>query len=147
MKSIVKMPCTDASCKHNHEMIVDSEALGLKADPITIPSATVTQLSTIPNTYSVNTAPPPQPKTITHEDMANMLPKGVNFTRCTGEDCGKKIKNAKGLVTKFKTCENCERNAVPASKKDCPFCGKKFESDEEPDIDDISDKVEDEDEE
>lgn len=65
-----------------------------------------------------------------HKLLAESMTKGVNFGKCTGEDCGKKIKNAKGIVTKFKTCTNCKANTVPKSKTYCPTCGMDEKEDE-----------------
>ena len=69
------------------------------------------------------------PKPDEHQEIANKMPKGMNFAYCTGPDCGKKITNAKGITTKFKTCINCKANTVPKSKKYCPTCGMKEDED------------------
>ena len=102
--------------------------------------------NTVENVTTHITEQSPELKVDHHKMIAESMPKGINFGRCAGENCGKKIKNAKGLTTKFKTCSNCDRNAVAANKKDCPFCGSKFDPEDEPDIDDIADKIEDSDE-
>ena len=59
---------------------------------------------------------------LSHEDLADLMPKGVNFGKCADGSCGDKIKNKK-FVTKFKTCPNCDSNSVPKSHKFCPTCG------------------------
>jgi hypothetical protein len=84
--------------------------------------------------------PPPQqhthdekPKKLSHEELAELIPKGVNVISCPGGDCGhKKLKNP--IKTKrFKTCPNgeCGANTVPKGNEFCPTCGKDFEEDEE----------------
>ncbi len=63
---------------------------------------------------------------------AHPLPKGVNFGFC--KNCDKKIKNEKGLTTKFKKCTNCGTNSVPKSSEFCPTCGKDSDDWDESDI-------------
>lgn len=140
-KIIAKLPCDKPDCTHPHEMEIDYTEPKIPKADVTITASTPAQ-----QTVLVQEQKPQNPETQKdhHQMLAESMPKGVNFGRCTGENCNKKIKNAKGLTTKFKTCSNCDRNAVAANKKDCPFCGSKFDPEDEPDIDDISDKIEDE---
>lgn len=79
-----------------------------------------------------------------HAEIANSMQKGNNFAYCTGPDCGKKIVNAKGIVTKFKKCLNCGANTVPKSKKYCPTCGTKEKEDEPFDESDVNLEVDEE---
>ena len=69
-----------------------------------------------------------------HDTLAQMLPKGVNFGKCANGNCGTKIKNAKGLTTKFKACPNCRANTVPKNNDYCPTCGKEPEEWDDSDI-------------
>jgi len=57
-----------------------------------------------------------------HEDLAELMPSGVNYSRCADGSCHDKIKNKK-FTTKFKTCPNCDSNSVPNKSKFCPTCG------------------------
>lgn len=85
-----------------------------------------------------------KPKPDEHQEIANSMPKGNNFAYCTGPDCGKKIVNAKGIVTKFKKCSTCGANTVPKSKKYCPTCGTKEKEDEPFDDSDVELEVDEE---
>lgn len=76
-----------------------------------------------------------EPKEDPHKLLGEMLPKGVNFGKCANGNCGTKIKNAKGITTKFKTCPNCRFNGVPKSSSFCPTCGKDSEEFDDSDID------------
>lgn len=146
MKAIVKMPCEDGSCKHNHEMLIDTEELGIKVNDKAPPQATVTKVSEIERTVDTHDhTHSHEPKPDEHKELADTLPKGVNFAYCTGPDCGKKITNSKGIVTKFKTCKNCGANTVPKSKSYCPTCGNKEDKEEPFDESEVSLEVEDED--
>jgi hypothetical protein len=59
-----------------------------------------------------------------HEELAKIMPRSVNFSKCPNGDCSKGlIKNAKGITTKFKKCPNCQNNAVPKAGDYCPTCG------------------------
>ena len=83
----------------------------------------------------IMTTPPPvvkeeKPKKMNHEQIAEMIPKGTNFSKCPGEDCDhKKLKNPK-QTTKFHTCPGCEANTVPKKSDFCPTCGKNLEDEE-----------------
>lgn len=61
-------------------------------------------------------------KELSHDDLASLMPKGVNFGKCADGSCHDKIKN-KNFVTKFKTCPNCDSNTVPGKNEFCPTCG------------------------
>lgn len=77
-----------------------------------------------------------KPKKLTHEEIGEIMPKGLNFMSCPGGDCGhQKIKNPKP-TKKFKTCPNgnCGANTVPKDSEFCPTCGKNI--DDDADLDD-----------
>jgi len=59
---------------------------------------------------------------LSHDDLADLMPKGVNFGKCADGSCHDKIKNKK-FVSKFKTCPNCDSNSVPKGHNFCPTCG------------------------
>lgn len=72
-----------------------------------------------------------EPKPDPHDEIARTLPKGVNFARCANGNCmNPKIKNAKGITTKYKACPNCKANTVPKSNEYCPTCGKEPEQED-----------------
>lgn len=75
-------------------------------------------------------------KKLTHEELAELIPKGINYAKCVGSDCGgMKIKNSI-QTTKYKTCPNgdCEANTVPKGTDFCPYCNKGIA--EDADLDD-----------
>jgi len=81
--------------------------------------------------------PPPQvpptntPKTYTNDELSGLMPPGVNFAVCKGDNCADtKIKN-KTLVTKYKSCPKCGCNMVPSNGSICPCCGVNEPQDEE----------------
>ena len=134
---IVKKPFTCPHCQGKAEIEIEKQ----------VPKVIISEKETVKEEHIHERPQTEQPKPNPHQEIANMLPKGVNFTKCTGEDCGKKIKNAKGLTTKFKTCTNCGANTVPKGKKYCPTCGKDEDSEEPFDESDVKLEEMDEDEE
>ena len=138
MKAVVKMPCEDGNCKHNHDMLVDLDELGVKIQNKDIPSANITRIPEM----QINNIPKPepeQPKKLTHDEIGDIIPKGNNYFKCMGSDCGHKKLKHKEQVKKFKSCPNCRNNSIPKSNDYCPTCGidendKKFEEWEESDI-------------
>ena len=67
---------------------------------------------------------------LSHDDLADLMPKGVNFGKCADGSCHDKIKNKK-FVSKFKTCPNCDSNSVPKGHNFCPTCGIDEKNDED----------------
>lgn len=61
-------------------------------------------------------------RTLNHDDLSKLMPKGVNYSKCVDGNCGKKIKNSK-FTKKFKKCPNCSSNTVPQSNSYCNTCG------------------------
>lgn len=97
-------------------------------DPIlSIPgtgSGQTLQQQQIPPPVQVPPTQVPQPKTYTNEELSSLMPPGVNFATCKGNNCAdSKIQNKK-LVTKFKQCPECGCNNVPKNSNLCPCCGK-----------------------
>ena len=58
----------------------------------------------------------------THDELSELMPKGVNFSKCADGSCHDKITNSK-FTSKFKTCPECGSNTVPLSSDFCPTCG------------------------
>ncbi len=73
----------------------------------------------------------PKPRTYTNEELSNLMPPGVNFAVCKGDNCGnEKIQN-KNVTTKFKSCPKCGCNNVASNSSICPCCGTNEPQDEE----------------
>ena len=136
------MKCDKPNCDHAHDIEVDLPEPKVIQGTISTPQI-LTPATTV--------APAPiveeeKPRKLKHEELEEIMPKGVNFTRCIGSDCGhQKLENPKP-ITKFKACPNCKNNSVPKSSDLCPTCGldeqnKKFEEWDESDIE-IEDKDE-----
>ena len=71
----------------------------------------------------------PGEKKLNHAEMAELLPKGVNYSPCPGNDCGhQKLKNP-NQTKEFKVCESCNHNGVPKDQEICPGCGKEVSKD------------------
>ncbi len=64
-----------------------------------------------------------------HEDI--MKGMTTNYAKC--KNCDMKIKNPR-IVTKFKTCPNCNSNTVPKQNDFCPTCGKESDEWDESDV-------------
>ena len=130
MKAVVKMPCEDGNCKHNHDMLVDLDELGVKIQNKEIPSANITKIPEM----QINNIPKPepeQPKKLTHDELASFIPKGINSMKCPGGDCGhQKIKNPK-QTKKYKSCPHCSANTLPKGSDSCPYCSKNIDEDQE----------------
>jgi len=69
-----------------------------------------------------------------HSVLERGLPRGQNFAKCEGNDCGHRKLTNPTKTTSFKTCKNCDANTVPKTNDYCSTCG--FESDVEDDWDD-----------
>lgn len=124
-KHIVKMECKEPGCKHAHDMEVDFP------DPITVP-ATITQVPQIAATTQVMTPPatvPPKDKKLTHDEMSELIPAGINSMACPGGDCGKRLVNPK-QTKKYKSCPNCDANTLVKGTDTCPYCSKNIDADE-----------------
>lgn len=87
------------------------------------------------------------PKKITHEDIKEIIPKGINIMECPGGNCGNELLKNPIQTKKYKTCPNgdCEANTVPKGAKACPYCTKAISEDEE--LDDGIDLTSEDDEE
>ena len=85
-------------------------------------------------------------KKITHEDIKELMPKGLNLMACPGGNCGNEPIINPIQTKKFKTCPNgnCEANTVPKDSKNCPYCKKGINPDD--DLDDGIDLTDDDDE-
>ena len=71
-----------------------------------------------------------QPKKISHEELSQTMPKGVNFMSCPGGDCGHAKLENQHKTTKFYDCPHCDSNTVPNNSELCPTCGKNLEDED-----------------
>lgn len=87
------------------------------------------------------------PKKITHEDIKEIIPAGINAMKCPGGNCGNEMLKNPIQTKKYKTCPNgdCEANTVPKGSDYCPYCTKSI--DPEDDLDDGIDLTSEDDEE
>lgn len=91
----------------------------------------VQQQIQVPQVPPVQAPQTPQEKVFTPEELAGLMPTGVNFAVCKGNNCAdSKIQN-KNLTTKFKQCPKCGCNNVPKSSSLCPCCGTDEPEDED----------------
>jgi len=70
------------------------------------------------------------PKKLNHEEIAEMIPKGVNFMSCPGGDCHHQTLTNRDFTKEFKTCKNCQSNTNAKENRFCTTCGKENESDD-----------------
>lgn len=125
--------CQGVECNQNLEFDIDV--------PDVIPTAATVQAPQIISPATAQpqqvilqappTPPAPEPKKeekkLTHEELADMIPDGINAMACPGGDCGHmKLKNKK-QTSKWKSCPNCEANTVPKGHEFCPYCTKNLD--------------------
>ena len=121
------MPCDKPDCTHPHEMEIDyTEPKIPKASTTLLPDTNTSTVQVVAQQSSHE-----EPKTDIHDEIAKNLPMGVNCATCANGECGKIIKNPKGMTTKFKACPNCHDNTNRKSAKVCKTCGKKPEEEED----------------
>jgi len=70
-----------------------------------------------------------------HEQIAEMIPKGVNFMSCPGNDCHHQTLTNHDFTKEYKTCPNCRSNTNHIESKFCSTCGKEPEKDDWQDSD------------
>lgn len=132
-KGVIKIPkvnedCKNGKCGHEHEVPFE-----INEPPKAVPTASFVMDNNQQQQQLLQT-PPPQiekPKKLTHEEMAEMIPNGINVMKCPGGDCGhQKIKNPK-KTKKYKACPHCSANTLPKGSDTCPYCTKSIDEDEE----------------
>ena len=115
--------CKDGSCnhKHIHEVSNAPEVPKVELIPQNTPHlATVEQSQDHSHEIKTN-----------HTELAELMPKGVNFAKCADGSCGNSVIQNSKITRKFKECENCGANTVPNNSDICPTCGIKEPQDEE----------------
>ena len=87
-----------------------------------------------------------KPKKLSHDEVKQLIPKGINAIECPGGDCGHTKLENPIQTKKYKKCpnDNCEANTLTKDSKFCPYCKKDIDEDE--DLDDGIDLTEEEDE-
>lgn len=120
--------CKNGTCGHPHEMPIEFP------DAPAISSAAKVTMETPMQTPAPIQHVHEMPKEDPHETLSKNMPKGVNFGKCANGNCGIKVKNAKGITTKYKKCTNCGANTVPKSSDFCPTCGKDSDEFDESEI-------------
>jgi len=142
VKTRVKAPkgfrdCKGQECDKDYEFEFDVQQPEISATVAPTYSQVVPDSTTggtlAPQTLVMQSPPVPkevEAKKLSHDDFSKMIPKGVNFAKCPGGDCGHmKIKNEK-QTAKFSTCPGCESNTVPRKNDFCPTCGKNLEDED-----------------
>ena len=94
-----------------------------------IPEATVENIGSS-TTQLLKEVPVPIDKKFSHEELSDLMPKGLNYGRCADGSCHEKIKNS-NFIENFKTCPGCSSNTVPKTSNFCPTCGKNEPEDQE----------------
>lgn len=142
--------CNGAECTQDLEFDIDIPET--KPTVKTIPTPQVDY-----GTQTQQFAPPQQsapaaethnhdaPK-ITHEDIKQIIPKGINKMKCPGGNCGNEALANPIQTKKYKTCPNgdCGANTLTKDSEFCPYCTKSINEDDE--LDDGIDLSSDEDE-
>ena len=92
-------------------------------------------IKTQPPTVQIPPTEPPKQEGFTKDQMANLLPPGVNFATCSGPNCGDEVIKSKKITTKYLECPSCGCNMVAKGSNICPCCGKSGPEDEEERVD------------
>jgi len=74
-------------------------------------------------------------KELTHDEMIDLIPKGINAISCPGGNCGHTTLKNKNKTKKWKECPNgnCGANTVPKDSEFCPYCEHKIKHPDEMD--------------
>lgn len=116
--------CTNGNCKHKHDYVLSNapETPSISAIPTTQPPAAPAASEHDHSKHDIRT---------NHQELAELMPRGVNFAKCADGSCGNSIiKNSK-ITKKFKKCTNCNSNGVPSKSDICPTCGIKEPTEED----------------
>ena len=116
--------CKNGNCGHEHMKIVSNEPAKPEIQAYIPPAAATTPPATTPPVEPGHEGHNHTPKQdFTHGQIAGSMPSSINFGKCTGDNCGDKIKN-KNLNKDFKSCPGCGDNSNPSKAKFCKTCGK-----------------------
>jgi len=126
-KALVKIPkgtqCKNGICEQDLEVEVDlPEPKQVSITEMPQAKVSIPEIPKFENNFSEHQHK--HESKDPHDELAKLMPKSVNYSKCPNGNCGEKlITNAKGITTKFKKCVNCNNNAVPKSSDYCPTCG------------------------
>jgi len=142
VKHKIKLPkgskdCKGSECDRDYEFDIEipepNPSASIIPSPYVDTSPTGGGTATMAAPQTLVYAEPPKedkPKKLSHDEIAGMIPKGINYSRCPGEDCDHKILKNPKQTSKFKTCPGCEANTVPNKSDFCPTCKKNLEDEE-----------------
>jgi len=119
--------CEGIECERTQTHIIDIPET--KPTVENIPEATVENIGSS-TTQLLKEVPVPIDKKFSHEELSDLMPKGLNYGRCADGSCHEKIKNS-NFIENFKTCPGCSSNTVPKTSNFCPTCGKNEPEDQE----------------
>ena len=143
--------CTGKECEQDLQFEIDVPET--KATTQVIPTPSIDFGNAQPQQMAPP-IPPPAPDThnhaapkITHEDIKQLIPKGINKMKCPSGNCGNEALTNPIQTKKYKTCPNgnCGANTLPKDSEFCPYCSKNITEDD--DLDDGIDLTSDEDDE
>lgn len=145
-KSTIKIPkgtkCADGTtCERdieveNVEIDIPEVNPSIQVQPtpqVNIPDASgqIQQYAQPPPPIPQPQATQPEEKTFSNDELAELMPSGVNYAVCKGNNCADSVIKNKKFVTKFKQCPKCGCNNVPNNGSMCPCCGKSEPEDDE----------------
>lgn len=142
MKKRITIPkgfkdCDGGECQKTQTFEIDIPETKPVVETVEIPTVesvgqqTIQQAPPAPQATAPPPTPEPKQEGFTKEQMANLLPPGVNFANCSGPNCGnEKIKSNK-ITTKYMECPECGCNMVAKGSNMCPCCGKSGPEDED----------------
>ena len=118
--------CDGIECEKTHTFEIDIPEEVPTVE--TIPEASVENLGSGNQVLKTNIPVPD--KKFSHDELSDLMPKGLNYGRCADGSCHEKIKNT-NFTENFKSCPGCSSNTVPKTSDFCPTCGKNEPEDKE----------------
>ena len=118
--------CDGIECEKTHTFEIDIPESVPTVE--TIPEASVENLES--GNQILKTHIPVPDKKFSHDELSDLMPKGLNYGRCADGSCHEKIKNT-NFTENFKSCPGCSSNTVPKTSDFCPTCGKNEPEDTE----------------
>ena len=112
--------CSGAECEKTHTFEIDIPETRPTVE--SVPEASVENIGSS-TTQLLKEVKVPTDKKFSHEELSDLMPKGLNYGRCADGSCHEKIKNS-NFIENFKTCPGCSSNTVPNTSNFCPTCGK-----------------------
>ena len=119
--------CDGIECEKTHTFEIDIPESVPTVE--TVPEPSIENLGPGTNQILKEHVPEPEKK-FSHNELSDLMPKGLNFGRCADGSCHEKIKNS-NFTENFKSCPGCSSNTVPKTSDFCPTCGKNEPEDKE----------------